>query len=119
MKKIIALVLALTLALLFSCGKKDAESPYKDYLLFVGKDQGASTIMKLNVHSGSISPLCQDPLCRHTQDSGCYFFGLASGRSIYQYDGKLYFWRSYPGDIGVVHCIIRYDPEKQSEKSLY
>ena len=80
MKKIIALALALTLALLFSCGKKDAESPYKDYLLCVGKDQGASTIMKLNVHSGSISPLCQDPLCRHTSDSGCHFFGTVSSR---------------------------------------
>lgn len=118
MKKIIVLALTLTLALLFSCGKKDAESPYKDYLLFVGKDQGASTIMKLNVHSGSISPLCQDPLCRHTADSGCHFFGAVTG-TIYQYGGKLYFQRRYQSAAGVVSYVIGYDPEDQSEKSLY
>ena len=109
MKKIIVLALTLTLALLFSCGKQDTESPYKDYHLFVGTDQGASTIMKLNVHSGSISPLCQDPLCRHTADSGCNFFGAVTG-TIYQYDGKLYFQRRYQSAAGVVSYVIGYDP---------
>ena len=118
MKKIIALALALTLALLFSCGKQDTESPYKDYHLFVGTDQGANTIMKLNVHTGSISPLCQDPLCRHTADSGCHFFGAVTG-TIYQYDGKLYFQRRYQSAAGVMSYVIGYDPEDQSEKSLY
>ena len=74
--------------------------------------------MKLNVHSGSISPLCQDPLCRHTADSGCHFFGAVSG-TIYQYGGKLYFQRRYQSAAGVVSYVIGYDPEDQSEKSLY
>ena len=125
MKKIISLISALAVTLsmcagLVSCAEKEVELPYKEYLLFAGSDQGASTIMKLNVHSGSISPLCQDPLCRHTADSGCLFYGVANyGMGIYQSGGKLYFMRTDQGGAGKKNSVVEYDPENQSEKILY
>ena len=115
MKKLIIAAVLLS-ALLVSCGSKETKDPFfEDYYFFPGIDRGAQTIMKLNVTTGSITPLCDDPLCEH--DKNCKFTGVNSSSILTETGNKLYFSRRNESDF--TREIFSYSPESQSVELVF
>lgn len=78
--------------LLLSCGKTEEYDPFFDmYQLTEMTSGGVKTPAKFNAASGTLTPLCTDPLCMHTEDSGCPFARM-TGRVTY-HAGSIYFWK--------------------------
>jgi len=48
---------------------------------------------RFNVLTGTLTPLCLDPLCNHFMDSDCAFRGMNPAMPVYESDGKYYFVR--------------------------
>ena len=115
MKKLIIAAVLLS-ALLVSCGSTETKDPFfEDYYFFPGIDRGAQTIMKLNVTTGSITPLCDDPLCEH--DKNCKFAGVTLASTLTESGNKLYFSRRNESDF--THEILSYSPESQSVELVF
>ncbi|MBQ2726802.1 MAG: hypothetical protein IJF78_13950 [Clostridia bacterium] len=90
MKRLLALLAAAFL--LLSCGNTEADDPFFDlYLLTEISEAGGRTPAKFNASTGTLTSLCADPLCMHTNDSGCPFARM-TGEVTY-HDGCLYFWK--------------------------
>lgn len=46
---------------------------------------------KFNPATGSMTPLCSDPLCSHGRDSGCPFVGYDTQSPLYYHNGIFYY----------------------------
>lgn len=77
-------LLLLLILLLSSCGARN-ETAFFDTFYPVKCD---NVLCKLNVLDGTLTPLCNDPLCDHTYDSGCPLCGYDMGCV---WNGTLYF----------------------------
>lgn len=114
----------LTLALIFviillpSCGRDEKRDPlFENYLIFSGEYEDTITILKMNVETGSITPLCPDPLCNHKPESECNFF-CTTGSSIVEFNNRIYFERQKSlGDHRRVIC--EYNPADASVSVIY
>lgn len=115
MKKLFSLILLAALTLV-SCGQAEKRSQFFDeYYFFVGIDCGNSTLMKLNVNTGSITPLCSDPLCQHNES--CQFYGVNSTSVLTEASDRLYFSRRNSSDY--TYEVLGYDPENQSVELVF
>lgn len=109
MRKIITAALAALLTLgLCACGSAkshdvgtrltgitfgDTYLIYSKNLKYTGERLSGYVNMpyKFNVLTGTSTPLCTDPLCDHSPDSGCPFDGVTYTGMLYYEDGKLYY----------------------------
>ena len=90
MKKLICTMIT-ALFLLCSCGDTRTEFVNLfDTFLFIEIEQDISfTPALFNPANGTVIPLCTDPICDHTENSGCPFSGF---RQIFAVEnGKLYY----------------------------
>jgi len=93
MKKFLS-VLALALLLLAGCGDRTS---FDDVYLISAMaipsgDSGSRVIpVKFNVVTGSVTPLCADPLCDHGRGSGCIFADYMNGGLTAFRNGYFYY----------------------------
>ncbi len=104
MKKLFAFLLAALLALsAVSCGQSagTGEDPftslYQITTMFCAVNTQTQTgavkvPAKFNVQTGSLTPLCTDPLCPHSHDSGCPFANM-TGDAIHYENNCVYYQR--------------------------
>ena len=90
MRKLFWLLLAL-LFLLGGCGNAQADpvSLYDSFLLLEIETKDSVIPAMFNPKSGTMMPLCTDPLCTHGEDSGCAFAGF--DQILAAEGGKLYY----------------------------
>lgn len=88
-KKAITFIAGLILMLFVSCAPQETNtSPINqnDYLFAVANN----TVYKYNIESGVRSPLCRDPLCKHS-DTQCPFYGI--GEEIFKLENKIVYYK--------------------------
>ena len=82
----------LTAAALFAgCSKNEIshDAFFDTFLLTDMKVDGVSVPAVFNPAKGTMTPLCTDPLCDHTEDAGCPFGGYNN------MSGKLHYYNKY------------------------
>ena len=91
-KTILTLVVALLL-LCTTCGKtgKDHDTFFDTFLLTDMKVDGISVPAVFNPAKGTMTPLCTDPLCDHTEKAGCPFGGYNTVWEPHYYNGSIWF----------------------------
>ena len=118
MKKIVVLFIALFL--MISCGKAETYEPFFDmYQLTTMSSNGVSTPAKFNAGTGTLTSLCEDPLCMHNEESGCPFAQMTG--DVTYYDGNLYFWKQiFPHQSGDTFdsALMCYDMENASLREI-
>ncbi|MBQ4575560.1 MAG: hypothetical protein IJA85_10280 [Clostridia bacterium] len=129
---IIIILLACTL---FSCSSENAainDSIYQ-YIRVIGDSVTVTTesggtinygsppiLSRFNTLTGSVTPLCADPLCRHVKEDDCPF---ADVERIHVYNGMVYFLSRYH-DTSTIPSAYRarvcsYDPINTKTAVLY
>ena len=90
MKKLLCVLLS-ALLLLCSCGGGNTEYVNLfDTFLFIEMEQdNIYTPALFNPASGTVMPLCTDPICDHSENAGCPFAGYTQIFTVE--DGKLFF----------------------------
>lgn len=109
-----------TLLTLSSCQtKEDTHDPFFDtyYITDMGlnvstahQSGGITVPAKFNAVTGTLTPLCEDPLCTHTVDSDCPFIGYSKNNSYYE-DGILYYWVNRTNTAGFQNELMAYNME--------
>ena len=91
-KTILTLVVALLL-LCTACGKteKDHDAFFDTFLLCDMKVDGVAVPAVFNPAKGTMTPLCTDPLCAHTEKAGCPFAGYNTVWEPHYYNGSIWF----------------------------
>ena len=56
-------------------GEADAGNLADDYIILTMENQDALYLGKVNIHTGSLTPLCTDPVCNHF-DMSCPMYGI-------------------------------------------
>ncbi len=134
MKRLLPALLAAILLLLCSCGNDNSmnDSIYQ-YISVIGESvtvtnqsggittYGSPAILsRFNTLTGSVTPLCPDPLCRHVKEDDCPF---ADVQTIHIYDGMVYFLSRYhdQSTTPVVNRarVCSYDPLSAKTEILY
>ena len=105
MKKwLLILVFCMTLTIVSSCGEKPEKASGK--YLFSVPDR---VMYKYNVETGTRTPVCSDPLCKHDAESSCPFYGV--GETVFQYGEKVVYYKD--------NELCEYNPADQSSKVLF
>lgn len=88
----LAVLMLMTALILFSCDEVEKADSFSDTLLLTDMKVGdASVPAFFNPATGSMTPLCTDPLCDHTYTSGCPFAGYNTVWEPHYYNGSIYF----------------------------
>lgn len=94
-----ALAMLLLGALLFSLGACREEAPqltFEDiYIVLPGEKPREDPFAKYNILTGERTPLCPDPVCKHTSEDGCLFtnvmsYGVDGSDVFFVHQGKIY-----------------------------
>ena len=93
MKKTILTLAVALLLLCTACGKtgKDHDTFFDTFLLTDMKVDGISVPAVFNPAKGTMTPLCTDPLCAHTENAGCPFAGYNITWEPHYYNGSIWF----------------------------
>ncbi len=103
MKRIGLTVLAVFLLLCFSGCGAESKTEFEDVFCLTVCD---GILCKLNTNDGTLTALCNDPLCGHTADDGCPLSGYVSGTV---WKGCLYFTACGESSSGNVTELRAYD----------
>ena len=112
MKKIIYIAL-LILLFCVSCTKApDTDKNYTDNCIYVKMN---GTFYRFNTETGTTSPLCPDPLCKH-DDEKCPFFGVEANPVFI---GQYIYYLSGATDTSEATTLCRFDLRSGKYEKLY
>lgn len=90
-----------------SCGKESGiDDIYQVVILSCGNTRIPG---RFNVLTGSVTPLCEDPVCTHGWDSGCAFENFLQTSPYTLFDGKFYYMTKDFRDFDSDYCFRCYD----------
>ena len=105
MKRFISIiVLTVVVFALSSCSGTKTDNS-KEYLFSVSD----GVLYKYNVHTGYRTTVCNDPLCKHDENSNCMFYDI--GEEVFWYKNTVLYYKE--------NTLYQYNPEKQSAELLY
>ena len=93
MKKIILALTIMVLLLCTACSKNETnhDAFFDTFLLTDMRVDGVSVPAVFNPAKGTMTPLCTDPLCAHTEKAGCPFAGYNTVWEPHYYNGSIWF----------------------------
>ncbi len=113
--------MAAALFLLVSCRGNDG-SFSEDYLYLNSvihlEHDYASTLSRMNLRTGNMTYLCPDPLCDHTEASGCIFAGVLN-YEVNEETGVIYFGKVIRNDDAEEEHICVYDIAQAKAETLH
>lgn len=87
---------------------------YTDNYIYTFLD---SVFSRVNVLTGSVTNVCPDPICSHTEE-GCPFYGFTSS-SPFIVEGKYFYYTAGRNSWGDATMLCRYNLESQKSDVLY
>ena len=93
MKKTLLILTIVLLLLCSACGKTETnhDAFFDTFLLTDMRVDGVSVPAVFNPAKGTMTPLCTDPLCAHTEKAGCPFAGYNTVWEPHYYNGSIWF----------------------------
>ena len=93
MKKTVLVLTIMILLLCTACSKNETnhDAFFDTFLLTDMKVDGVSVPAVFNPAKGTMTPLCTDPLCAHTEKAGCPFAGYNTVWEPHYYNGSIWF----------------------------
>ena len=93
MKKTVLMLTIMILLLCTACSKTETnhDAFFDTFLLTDMRVDGVSVPAVFNPAKGTMTPLCTDPLCAHTEKAGCPFAGYNTVWEPHYYNGSIWF----------------------------
>lgn len=115
----LAVLMLMTALILSSCGEVEKADSFSDTLLLTDMKVGdASVPAFFNPATGSMTPICTDPLCDHTYTSGCPFAGYNTVWEPHYYNGSIYFLSMQTFGKPDDFAVMRYDMDSAEVTEL-
>ena len=120
MKQLIAILLIAGALLAFAGCHEEVPNEtvlsdeYTDNYIYTFLD---SVFSRVNVLTGSVTNVCPDPICSHTEE-GCPFYGFTSS-SPFIVEGKYFYYAAGRNSWGDATMLCRYNLESQKSDVLY